>query len=355
MDDQETKPTDISEVASREEKEPHTSVLFFGYIHDPLNLQVLDKLDTSLEGAFAKDTMSKMMFLELTAATPDQAAFIAKQAKESGLQQFVITMSLLQELGRNPTPNEIQDKMRVLSDKTVDDILEQRLLNGQSIQTYFTAGLFDKALRAHPDVALVIESHSSEKVAQIENLKSRIAEIEDQSWQAWSERRFTDVVDLRKQYYDLSYESAVLREKDVVDVLHPVVDATPDIGLFVSFGALHESMMHQIKKDFVASTSLPQGYPPGEIMQRLRKGETPTSDLYAKEFLYDLLFTYTRETCKQNRYADYFAKRFEDINQIVIQVVQAEDITSIEAMCATPENFNQVYEKIIDTIITQLE
>lgn len=329
----------------RIEREPthRVNITFYGIDHGSYNLQGLEGLEQALAEHLVVSTGTNMVFLEEVDLPAKDRRFQLKRARElGGFTRMSVDAQLYREFGRMKAyqlvgghyvsrDSAIDKRIKTISESTIDEIIENKLLDVPMIRQFYQFQLIDRFAKAYK-LSVDWEQHESRERTKLISGAKAFGELSDLTLFAMRKGDFEKAIDLHGKCNFLLQELNTKRDIDVVEDLKKRVKKSLKIdggSVFIVFGALHHNIVDQLDRKLKEPhVSFRKKLFDDDLLDYYPQDKECVGRQAARVFILDTLSYDARDS----RIVDHFAMNYENTQRDIKKFVDStnfEELTSL--------------------------
>lgn len=331
-----------------QEREPQSrvSLLFYGVLHDPLNLESIPEIGAAIADHFSKTKGSRVLLLEGVGMTA-MDAIREKQQFSGGFQKHLIAKVLALQLNRPTLPvtnDAIRERIQhIRYTKSIDEILSHGLLPDNQLWTFFLYGELDR-IRSKWPFEVEFEYHDSQFNREDDERAEAYSFVGRTSMDEWLRGNFDIALGLDKEAYRLMRKASGMRNPEMKRITTSVIDTLmgkKDGGAVgIISGSSHACVAADIAEEY--SPSLPvtiylphrlQHVPNRIIEQEMQAGREADDVVYARDLFVKVYFEATIKAFLQEGTIDFCARNYESLQKAIVDYANTLSLEALRTMC----------------------
>ncbi|HEY5600961.1 MAG TPA: hypothetical protein VIK81_02620 [Patescibacteria group bacterium] len=341
-----TRPDSEISVAREQEPRPKVNVAFFGYLHEPLNLEVTKYVREALDTHFQETSGRRIVLLENSDMSRSTAEMAKGQIKKYGaLIPFVNGIT-----PPGTTLPEVERIIRRVDSSDIETVIRTRLLHEDKLHAYFFHKELE-VLRQKFDLEIEQESHSKEVVQRVRRLRNELHSSRSEALAAWSSGQFREGVEAWKRHYQTTSQAIIVRDPEQVDYLkqltRKLMKEKEGGSLTVLFGGSHSHVIEVLARKLGPNVPvaynkvdlMPEDATDFRILSGLRTGSPVEDQVYAQDFLLHCMNEFLRLHFLKKGDLSSFANNWQTIYGGVVRVVNSLSMMEMEHLVSSKSDY----------------
>ncbi len=334
-----------SAIGKEQEPRSKVSVLFIGYLHDPLNVQVSGQIGHLIDNHLQNAPGRTILFLENADMRKATISMFRDQVKKNGLLASFVN-------GFSSQGTKLWDVQKIImetSGSDINTILKNHLIPEDKLFRYFVQQELER-LRQEWGLEVENESHSKPVHERIIALREGYKNGGDAT-RSWELGDLEGGLDSWKKYYQAIYQAMVIRDPEIINdlgaITRKLMKDKEGGSVIILFGGSHSALVDALKRKLGPKASvgfnkvnlMPSDQSDEKILSELRMKVAVDDITYAQDLFRYCMTEHLRLLFLRRSDLATLANNWQTINECVIKVTNSLTMEEIQRLVESRGDF----------------